>query len=153
MEQTQVELKSCEIKNFRVKILFVIKFYWRELERKLLRMLPQIFGVIVAMTLVDTQSLRTASSCDNFWSYQSDRGEKFGLLRIPNINNSKIDLKAYFSINANLPSVSFSNVWLPVWLENGCQKRAKNWFRTRLHRLHALTHGIESLKRQCKNVF
>lgn len=56
-----------------------------------------------------TPSTPTTSSCESFWSYQTDfSGETFGLITISSPDYSKIVLRAIFSVAARLPTVSLS---------------------------------------------
>lgn len=78
-----------ESENFKIKS--------RMFNNKLLAALSFVFSAFAVSAL---------PSCSNFWAYQSEGGEKIGLIKIPNPNQSRVDLKAYFSINTKIQSVS-----------------------------------------------
>lgn len=53
---------------------------------------------------VSNQAVST--SCDNYWTYESDYNEQYGLITIPNPNYLKIVIRITLSLAARLPSVS-----------------------------------------------
>lgn len=57
--------------------------------------------------IYQTQSLTSSSSsCNDYWSLQTEFNEKFGVITIPNPDYRKIVLKIILSVAAQLPSVS-----------------------------------------------
>lgn len=50
-----------------------------------------------------------STSCDSFWSYQTDYTEKFGIISIPNPHYEKSVIRALLSVAERLPTVSATN--------------------------------------------
>lgn len=70
------------------------------------KMLLLKFKLVVLFVIVCFVQVNAQSNCNRYWSYQIERNEKVGLIGIPNPNFSKLTLKAYFSVNTKLKSVS-----------------------------------------------
>lgn len=54
--------------------------------------------------------LSSSSSCEEFWSIQTESNENVGVITIPTPDYRKVVLRAVLSIAARLPSVSFIDI-------------------------------------------
>lgn len=52
---------------------------------------------------------QSSTSCDSYWSYQTDYTEKFGIISIPNPDYQKSVIRALLSVAERLPTVSAAN--------------------------------------------
>lgn len=77
---------------------------------------PQTQRIIQLQPSSQTQQLSApSSSCDSFWSIQSENNEKFGFISVPSPDFRKIVLRAVVSVATQIPPVSHWAHMVDVW--------------------------------------